>query len=207
LNETSYYLFLVMATVTVLSPGPGVLMTVTNALSCNRRDTFAGVLGIAAGALVVAAISATSVGVLLATAATALMVLKLAGAAYLVYLGVRLWRSPGVSFSPAHAKTGSAARRFVEGMSLQLSNPKAILFFVSVFPQFIDPGQHYLSQFATLVVTYSTLVVVLHSLYAAFAQRAKTWFSSRTGGRIISRLAGCIFVLFGAALAMSEQRF
>ena len=142
-----YLLFLTVATLTVLSPGPGVLMTLTNALRYGLRGTIGGILGIAFGALLVAGISATTLGAVLAASALAFTVLKLAGAAYLIYLGARLWRSPPMHVqSAAQAHQASFKRRFLEGLSLQLTNPKAIFFFLSVFPQFIEGEAGFVGQ-------------------------------------------------------------
>lgn len=200
-----YPLFLLMAIATVLSPGPGVVMTLTNSLRHGLRGTFGGILGIAFGALVVAAISATSLGVVLATSALAFTVLKFIGAAYLIYLGVRAWRAPAFKFTEQIIHEASFARRFLEGLSLQLTNPKAIFFFLSVFPQFIDPSMHYAAQFSALVLTYSSLVVVIHCTYAFFAQHTKSWLTSEKGSRTVSKAAGATFVFFGAALAMAKR--
>lgn len=197
--------FLLVATITVLSPGPGVVMTLTNALRFGLRGTIGGILGIAFGALFVAAISATSLGVLLASSVLAFTVLKLLGAAYLIYLGVRLWRSPGFKFSEQPVHKAGFCKRFIEGMSLQLTNPKAIFFFLSVLPQFIDPATNYPAQFTTLVVTYSSLVVVIHCLYAVFSSQAKKWLTSERGGRVISRTSGVTLILFGAVLATAKK--
>ncbi len=200
-----YPLFLFMATMTVLSPGPGVLMTLTNALRYGFKGTFGGILGIATGALVVAAISATSVGVLLAASATAFTVLKFAGAAYLLYLGVRLWRAPPFRFAEKDSHEASFTRRFAEGLTLQFTNPKAIFFFLSVFPQFIDPAEGYAVQFTLLVLSYSALVVAIHSLYALFAQKARGWFNSPRGGSLINRLGAVTFLIFGALMATARR--
>jgi homoserine/homoserine lactone efflux protein len=200
-----YSLFLLMATATVFSPGPGVVMTLTNALRYGMRGTFAGILGIALGALVVATISATSLGVLLAASALAFTVLKFIGAGYLIYLGIRLWRAPAFKFAEQSAHEASFGRRFLEGLSLQLTNPKAIFFFLSVFPQFIDAEKNYSVQFTTLVLTYSVLVVVIHCTYAFFAKRAKGWLTSERGGRAVNKAAGATFVFFGAALATAKR--
>ncbi len=135
-----YPLFLLMATATVLSPGPGVVMTLSNALKYGLQGAFGGILGVACGALVVAAISATSVGVILATSALAFTLLKFIGAAYLIYLGIRAWRTPAFAFQERSSSQAGFGRRFMEGISLQLTNPKAIFFFLSVLPQFIDPA-------------------------------------------------------------------
>ncbi len=200
-----YPLFLLMATATVFSPGPGVVMTLTNSLHHGMKNTFGGILGISFGALVVAAISATSLGVVLAASAVAFTVIKLIGAAYLVYLGIRLWRAPAFQLEEQHTVEASFGRRFIEGVSLQLTNPKVIFFFLSIFPQFIDRSRNYSTQFAIQVLTYSSLVVAIHCLYALFAQRARLWLASERGGRTINRFGGAAFVFFGAALAAARR--
>jgi homoserine/homoserine lactone efflux protein len=202
---TLYAVFLFVATATVLSPGPGVVMTLTNSLRYGFRGTFGGILGISAGALAVATLSATGLGVLLAASALAFTVLKYVGAAYLVYLGVRLWRAPAIRFDPGAAHPASFGRRFLEGLSLQLTNPKAIFFFLSVFPQFIEPHRPLTGQFSLLVLTYSALVVVIHCGYALGAQRARRWLTSERGGRAVNRIGGAAFVFFGAALATARR--
>lgn len=200
-----YLLFLIVATLTVLSPGPGVLMTLTNALRYGLRGTIGGILGIAFGALLVAGISATTLGAVLAASALAFTVLKLAGAAYLIYLGARLWRSPPVPVASEQAHQASFKRRFLEGLSLQLTNPKAIFFFLSVFPQFIEGEAGFVRQFALLVLTYAALVVVIHTGYALFAHQARAWLTSERGGRTVNRLGGATFMCFGVALTFARK--
>ncbi len=200
-----YLLFLTVATLTVLSPGPGVLMTLTNALRYGLRGTIGGILGIAFGALLVAGISATTLGAVLAASALAFTVLKLAGAAYLIYLGARLWRSPPVPVASEQAHQASFKRRFLEGLSLQLTNPKAIFFFLSVFPQFIEGEAGFVGRFALLVLTYAALVVVIHTGYALFAHQARAWLTSERGGRTVNRLGGATFMCFGVALTFARK--
>lgn len=200
-----YPLFVLMATATVFSPGPGVLMTLTNSLRYGFRGTIGGILGVACGSLLVALISATSLGVVLATSAMAFTVLKFAGAGYLAYLGVRLWRAPAFRFEEQAAHPASFGRRFAEGISLQLTNPKSIFFFLSVFPQFIDHAAGYAFQFSVLVLTYGSLVVVIHCVYALFAQRARHWLSSERGGRTLNKAGGATFVFFGGLLATAQR--
>jgi len=160
---TLYLLFLLMATATVFSPGPGVVMTLSNALRDGLRGSFGGILGI------------------------------------------KLWRAPAFRFAEKPALgAANAGRRFVEGLSLQLTNPKAIFFFLSVLPQFIDPARSYPLQFATLVLTYAALVVLIHSGYAGCAQRARRWLTSERGGRLLNRVAGATFLVFAAALAVAK---
>lgn len=198
-----YPLFLMMATVTVLTPGPGVVMTLTNTLRYGLRRTFGGILGIAAGALVVAGLSATGLGILLSTSAAAFIAMKLLGAAYLLYLGIRLWQTTTFHFTASDSGKARFGRIFIEGLSLQLTNPKAIFFFLAVLPQFIGEQASYASQFSVLVLTYSSLVIVIHCLYGVCAYRAKTWLTSERGGKIISKTGAVTFMLFGIGLAVS----
>jgi threonine/homoserine/homoserine lactone efflux protein len=200
-----YALFLVVATATVCSPGPGVVMTLTHSLRHGPGSAFAGIAGIAFGALLVAAVSVTGLGLLLAASALAFTVVKLVGAAYLAWLGVRLWCAPPLRLDAIATPATSWQRRFVAGLSLQVTNPKAVIFFLSVFPQFIDPGRSYPVQFAILVATYAGLVVSIHSIYARFAGRARNWLGTERGARTVNRVAGTAFMAFGAALATAKR--
>lgn len=200
-----YSVFVAMAFFTVLSPGPGVVMTISNALRHSKLATLAGILGVASGALIVASISASSLGILLASSALAFSITKYIGAAYLLYLSWRLWRAPGFKFETQAKAEGSAMKRFVEGATLQLSNPKAIFFFLSIFPQFIDVQQQYLPQFLKLVMTYAGLVILIHCGYAAFAKSAKPWLSSLKGAAIMNKSAALCFAGFGLALANAKR--
>lgn len=200
-----YWLFVLVATATVCSPGPGVVMTLSNALRYDRVSTLGGILGIATGTLLVAGVSATSLGVLLATSAGAFTVLKFLGAGYLIYLGIRLWRAPALALTASEACSGGFIRRFRDAFSMQLTNPKAVFFFLSVLPQFMDPAVSYGFQFIALVMTYVVLVVGIHCGYALCARRAQRWLSSEWGGRLVNRVAAGMFMVFGGLLAAAHR--
>ncbi len=180
-------------------------MTITNALRFGFKGTVGGILGIAIGAFFVAGISATALGAVLAASAVAFAIMKFIGASYLIYLGVKLWKAPPIDFSNRSTHDAKFSRRFAEGLSLQLTNPKAIFFFLSVFPQFIEAGTSYKAQFALLVVTYAFLVVGIHTIYALFAHQARGWLTSKRGGRILNKVGGATFVCFGTALAAAKK--
>lgn len=201
----AYLLFLIIATATVLSPGPGVMLTLTNAIRYGVSGAIGGILGIACGTFIVAGISATSLGVLLATSTVAFSITKFIGAVYLIYLGIRLWRSPGAKLCTQSAAIRSRRHQFIEGLTMQITNPKAVFFFMSVFPQFIDFSKNYVSHFALLVITYSSLVVIIHILYANLGKTARHWISSDKGGRMINRIGGGTFIGFGVGLATANK--
>ncbi|MBT2294794.1 LysE family translocator [Pseudomonas fluorescens] len=200
----SYGLYLVLATLTVLSPGPGVVLTISNALRHGWSGSLPGIVGIASGAFIVAGICASSLGLILAASATAFTVLKYIGALYLLYLGIKMWRTQ--RFIPELKATSPRPwRRFIEALSIQLLNPKAGFFFLAVFPQFIKPAGDYCSQFFLLVSSYSLLVVVVHSGYALVAQAARGWLSTNKGARIVGKLSGITFLGFGVLMASASK--
>lgn len=201
----AYILFSIIAIATILSPGPGVLLTLTNSIRFGVKGAIGGIVGIAFATLIVAAISATSIGLLLATSAIAFSIMKLVGAAYLIYLGVKFWRAPVVKFDTKNTTNRSMKLQFIEGATIQLTNPKAVFFFMSIFPQFINYSTNYIAQFALLVVTYSSLVLIIHFLYALLAKKARLWLSSAKGEKILNRTAGGIFVFFGIGLATTSK--
>ena len=202
----NYLLFTLIATVTILSPGPGVLLTLTNSIRYGFFGAIGGIVGIAFGTFIVAGLSATSVGVILATSAMAFTVMKYIGAAYLIYLGVKLWQSPVTKLDTSSKTVGNIKVQFIEGLTIQLTNPKAVFFFMSIFPQFVDfSSPQYVSQFFILVVTYSSLNLLIHFLYAYLARSARNWLSTEKGGRMVNRAGGGIFVLFGIGLASTSK--
>ncbi len=200
-----YFLFLTMATATVMSPGPGVTLTVTNSLRYGVYESMGGIVGIALGALIIAVISATGLGLILAASSWAFTIIKYVGAAYLIFLGVRMWRSPPLSKQDAAITEPNIKRRFIEGLSIQFSNPKVIFFFISIFPQFINRTEAYFMQFSILTLTYFFLVIVIHMLYAAMAGQARNWLASKKGGLVLNRVGGGVFILFGLVLAATEE--
>jgi len=201
----NYLLFTVIATATILSPGPGVLLTLSNSLRYGVSGSIGGIVGISAGTFIVAGISATSLGFVLATSALAFSVIKFIGAAYLIYLGIKLWRSPHVEIRNERKSSKGLKLRFTEGLVLQLTNPKAIVFFLSIFPQFVSNKSDYVAQFWLLVATYSCLVLIIHLGYSYLAKTSRHWLSSGNGGKAINRTGGGVFVLFGIGLATSNK--
>ncbi|MBB2485515.1 LysE family translocator [Mitsuaria sp. WAJ17] len=201
-----YLLFLLVATATVASPGPGVMLSLNNALRLGWRGSLPGIAGVAAGAAVVAGLSATSLGLLLAQSPLAFTVIKLLGAAYLVWLGIKLWRAPAQDWADeAGAPVLSPRRRFLEGLMLQFTNPKAIVFFLSILPQFVDSAHAAGPQLLLLVLSYAGLVLVIHSLYAWAAQSVRQFLGSARGRRWFQRGSGMVFIGFGLMLARSSR--
>ncbi len=202
---TSYWLFVTLAAITILSPGPGVVLTLSNSIRYGISKSVSGVAGIAFGTLIVAAISATGVGVILATSALMFSIMKYLGAAYLIYLGIKSWRSAPVTLSTKTLYNGNHRQRFLEGLLIQITNPKAVVFFMSVFPQFADVTPDYQTTFTLLVATYCSLLLIIHMAYALMAGCAREKLATPKAGRMLNRISGGTFMCFGIGLASANR--
>lgn len=201
----NYLIYVGIATATILLPGPAVMLTINNAIQRGLLKSFAGILGVALAILLVAVISATSLGVILANSVIAFTAIKLVGAVYLVYLGIKMWRTKKAGRISSKLHEVSYSKCFIEGFLVSISNPKAVVFFMSIFPQFINLSQEYRPQFIVLAVTFSVLVIVIHTGYALFSSIAKSKLSSTSGRSALNKVSGGVFVGFGIGLAASSK--
>lgn len=201
----NYLIYVGVAIATILLPGPAVMLTLNNSIQRGILKSLAGILGIALAILLVAIISATSLGIVLASSAIAFNIIKIVGAAYLIYLGIKMFRSETANNDLFKEQEGSFFKCFMEGFLVSVSNPKAVIFFMSIFPQFIDLTQEYTPQFILLAVTFSFLVIVIHTIYAVSASFAKSKLSSQNGSYLLNKISGGVFVSFGVGLAASSK--
>ncbi|WP_075172563.1 LysE family translocator [Neptunomonas phycophila] len=201
----NYLIYVGVAIATILLPGPAVMLTLNNSIQRGILKSLAGILGIALAILLVAIISATSLGIVLASSAIAFNIIKIVGAAYLIYLGIKMFRSEAANNNLFKKQEGSFFKCFMEGFLVSVSNPKAVIFFMSIFPQFIDLTQEYTPQFILLAVTFSFLVIVIHTIYAVSASFAKSKLSSQKGSSLLNKISGGVFVSFGVGLAASSK--
>ncbi|HEV2558288.1 MAG TPA: LysE family transporter [Microvirga sp.] len=190
-----------------LTPGPNGLLSLTHGACFGFRPTVATVLGGALGFFVLIAASLAGMGALLAASEQAFTLAKWIGAAYLVYLGVRVWRAPAPVVAPAPAAEGGPAARplrmFAQGFLVAVSNPKGLIFFAAFLPQFIVPGVPFAVQLAVFGGTFVAVEVVYELLLAGLAQRIAPWLSRH--GRWFNRAAGATFVGLGAALTGANR--
>lgn len=201
----NYLLYIAIASATIASPGPGVVLTISNSIKYGFFGAIAGILGVASAMLFIAIISATSLAVILSSSALAFTVLKYIGATYLIYLGIKMWNSSS-KFDVNNKNTlKSNRKRFVEGLLITLLNPKPVFFFMALFPQFVNPSNNYIFQFIYLAMTFSTLVIIIHFSYAFFAKTAKSKLSTPKGSQILSKASGSFYMLFGVGLATTNK--
>ena len=206
MDVTSWLGFVSVALFVTFTPGPAVLMAISNSLSVGPRRAMVGSLGNAIGLLAVSAATTAGLGVLLSTSAQAFLVVKLMGACYLVWLGVKQWRQ-GARMSMANGDAAAAevaglSRRalFLRGIMVALTNPKAILFFTALFPQFMNHPESALRDFVVLTVTFSSCAVLAPAFYVLLARALRRGLASPTRVKLMNRTFGACFVALGVSL-------
>jgi threonine/homoserine/homoserine lactone efflux protein len=201
-------LFAGAALALLVIPGPAVLYIVAQSVAQGRAAGLVSMLGIQAGGLVHVAAAALGLSALLVQSALAFNVVKYAGAAYLVYLGVRkLLGRERLEAGDARAPV-SRARLFRQGIVVNVLNPKTALFFFAFLPQFVDPDAGAVAlQIAFLGVLFIALAVLSDGLYAVAAGSAAGWLRGRPGFlRAESWISGSVLVGLGLATAFSGSR-
>ncbi|WP_320774567.1 LysE family translocator [Streptomyces sp. CRN 30] len=172
--------FAALSALIVVVPGPSVLFVIGRALALGRRAALTTVLGNTSGACVLVGAVALGVGPVVERSVVAFTVLKLAGAAYLVHLGVRAWRDRG-SLRAALAVPAAARedrRTFWEGFTVGVTNPKTIVFFTAVLPQFVDRGAGAAAgQLLLLGLVFNVIAVACDSVWGLLAATARSWFA------------------------------
>ena len=200
--EFSTWLLYALAAVGLsLTPGPNGLLALTHGALYGARRTIATILGGSLGFALVIALSMFGIGALLAASAELLTILKWLGGAYLVYLGIQVWRSPALAATRVEGtvtvKTGQLYRA---GLFSAVSNPKGILFFVAFLPQFIDPAGSLVLQFAIMAATFVVIEFFYELLVATLADRIQPWL--KRVGRNFNRVFGGVFIAIGVVLPL-----
>lgn len=203
-----YWLFVVTGVILNLTPGQDTLYILGSSVAYGRRIGIASALGISAGCIVHTIAAALGLSAILSTSSTAFTVVKLAGAAYLIYLGVRALATRAESVSPlAQGTSLSAGATFRRGVMTKVLNPKVALFFLALLPQFIDsdsPAK--ISAFLVLGLTFVATGTLWCLILAVTASRVRSTFVEHPSALTwLSRAGGTLFVLLGLRLATSDR--
>ena len=198
--------FLCASLVLAVTPGPGVVYIVTRTLAAGRRAGLASVGGVALGNLGNAAVASCGLAAVLAVSARAFTVVKLAGAAYLVYLGIRELRRARRAIAERTRPPVTGTRAFRDGFLVALLNPKTALFFGAFLPQFVDPSRAPLAQSLILGAAFVAIAVGTDTLYVLAADRLGPGIARLGAQPAMTRFAGFSFIALGLVVACSDSR-
>ena len=197
----TWFLFLLAGIGMSLTPGPNGLLALTHGAMHGSRKTISTIRGGVLGLTALMALCMFGMGALAEASIWWLAVLKLFGGAYLVWLGIEVWRSPPISVMTG-TTTSSAGRweLFRTGFLTAATNPKGLLFFTALLPQFIDPGRSVVLQFAIIAVTYAVTEFLVEYGFALAANRMSSWLAR--AGKRFNQACGAIFMAVGVALPL-----
>ena len=201
-------LFVTAAMVLLIIPGPAVLYIVSRSVDQGRRAGLASSSGIATGGLVHVVAATLGLSALLVSSATAYSFVKYAGAAYLIYLGIKKFRERPVSGEVERAEPVPLRRVYLQGVVVNVLNPKTAIFFFAFLPQFVSPARgHVTLQFFALGMLFSLMGFVSDSMWALMAGSAAGWLrGNETFIRRQRYVAGTVYMGLGLATALSGSR-
>ena len=191
--------FTAAASILLIIPGPTILLVVSYALGQGWRAALPMSIGVALGDFTAMTLSMLGLGALLAASATLFVVLKWIGAAYLVWLGVKLWRAGGTLETAPRTDAVSATKMLGHAWLVTALNPKSITFFVSFLPTFLDPHADFLPQMLVFETTFLVLAFANAFTYALVASRARTLVANPRSIRVINRTGGSLLIGAGVA--------
>jgi threonine/homoserine/homoserine lactone efflux protein len=203
--------FAALSFMLIVIPGPSVLFVVGRALAQGRQAALTTVVGNTLGACLLVAAVAFGIGSVVERSVLVFTVLKLAGAAYLVYLGVKAWRERGslrAVFAGGEVATRSGLRTFWEGFAVGVTNPKTIVFFAAVLPQFVDRDSgHVTLQMLLLGLVFNIIALASDSVWGLIASTARDWFA-RSPRRLsmVGGVGGLTMIGLGVTVAVTGRK-
>jgi threonine/homoserine/homoserine lactone efflux protein len=205
---STWFIYAAVAIAAIVCPGPAVFLAISNSVTFGWRRVAYSSLGNILGLLVVSSLAMAGLGALMKTSASVFMAVKLAGAGYLIHMGLKQWRSRGSLFTQAPASGDHRGNRqiFLQGLLIALTNPKAILFFTALFPQFLRPDRALAPQFLILTTTFMFFSFVILMLYGRLADTARFWFADETRSEWFNRVTGGLFLTLGLGVLRLKAR-
>ena len=200
-----YLAFVAACVALALLPGPVVTLIIANGLRHGTRAALINVAGAQTGLAIVIGIVAVGLTSLMATMGYWFDWVRFAGAAYLVWLGIKLIRSPVEGFNADAPPPPPRGGFFLQGFLVLLSNPKVLVFFGAFIPQFMDMSKDHVPQVALLGITFLVVAAMTDAIYALLAGRARLFFSARRT-RLVSRISGGSMIGGGVWLALTRAR-
>lgn len=199
-----WFAYLMTSVIVSLSPGAGAINSMTTSVNHGYRGAIAAIAGLQTGLMMLIILVGVGLGTLLSQSVLAFEILKWAGAAYLIWLGIRQWRAAGTIELSAQAATLSRKKLYQNGVLVNISNPKSIVFLAALFPQFIMPHQPQLMQYLILGVTTVAADIIVMTGYAVLARQIAVFIKSTAQTRAMNKVFGSLFMLVGALLAFTR---
>jgi threonine/homoserine/homoserine lactone efflux protein len=202
MTVTAFLAYCAAITLAAATPGPAMFAVITNGISRGFVRAFMAGVGVAAGDAVLVTLTLAGLVALAQTFEWIFLLLKYAGAAYLIFLGVRIWRAAVAAQSDgSHQTPVRLSRSFFLGASIALGNPKAMLFHASIMPLILNLDAMTFADGLLVVLVVISVNIVVMGLYAAMAGRAAGWFRTPKRIRLMHRLAGGAMIGTGALIA------
>ncbi len=206
----SWLIYVMLALVATATPGPAVLLIMTNASLYGFKKAVFCALGNVSGLLFLSLVTVSGLGILLISSIHVFNLVKYAGAAYLIYLGIKMFFGSDAGFhqDPAHCSDPeiSSLKLYFQAFGVAVSNPKAIVFLTALFPQFLNLRHPLFFQFAILISTLMVLSFCFLTAYAFVAHKTKSWLKNTRRLRLVNRGSGAVFVGMGILLAASSNK-
>ncbi|NQV45840.1 MAG: LysE family translocator [Rhodospirillales bacterium] len=203
IDPTLWTAFVVAATLLAIMPGPVVTLVVANSLTYGSRSGLLNILGTTIGNTILLLVGAMGMAWILAAMAQWFDIIRLAGAAYLIYLGIRQWceKAHGLEEHP-EAKRGQSL--FWQGFVVAVTNPKTIVFYAAFFPHFMNPELAAADQVIILSATFLIIMTTVDVSYALLAGRLRPWLTGERRGRMRNKITGTLLIGTGIALALTR---
>ncbi|SFD78732.1 LysE family translocator [Paracidovorax konjaci] len=207
---THWLLFCGVSLLMCFTPGPAVLLAVSNSVDVGARRTAFSSVGSSAGIFIVSGLAMIGMGAILSLSAHAFLAMKVVGAMYLVWLGIKRWRSRDALIggdagaAPAARRVRSNGQLVAQGLGVSLTNPKSILFFSALFPQFIVPGEPLFTQYLLLTGTFAVCALISHAFYVALISLVKGHIAAHA--KLFNRLVGGTFIALGLGLLKTRHK-
>lgn len=199
-----WFAYLITSVIVSLSPGAGAINSMTTSVNHGYRGAIAAIAGLQTGLMMLIILVGVGLGTLLSQSVLAFEILKWAGAAYLICLGIRQWRAAGTIELNTQAATLSRKKLYQNGVLVNISNPKSIVFLAALFPQFIMPHQPQLMQYLILGITTVAADIIVMTGYAVLARQIAVFIKSPAQTRAMNKVFGSLFMLVGALLAFTR---
>ena len=203
----TWFIFVLVSILPVMSPGPAILLAISNTLQHGPRATVFSAIGNSIGLMVLGIAIAFGLGSIMATSAAVFTTVKIVGAIYLVYLGIKVWRDPSAfsnTLGTITAPKGSI-RLCLEAFLVSVTNPKPILILAVLFPQFLSSSLPLMPQVLIMSATFAGLCFLNHLLLAVFAKRLQVFIQGDRRAKITRRVLGGFFIGFGGMLAVTSR--